>query len=231
MICPNCKATDHESGAKYCHRCGYPLANNNGSSRECPKPQNHYNLSTDSVGLEAVDLGLPSGTRWANMNVGATKPEEFGDYYAWGEIETKEEYTWNNYIHGVYPHCSDIGLDISGTQYDVAHLKWGGKWRMPTYEQCLELINHCGYFHITSNDVFGLMLKGPSRNSIFLPIPGYFINSSVDERNFVAYYWAGSTYNYGVNGVSTIYFSCIGHPQLTTCQRFRGCSVRPVMIP
>ena len=81
---------------------------NNSSSRERPKQENSYNFSSAPVGAEAIDLGLPSGTKWANMNVGATKPEEFGGYYAWGETEIKDNYMWESYIHGDSSYCTDI---------------------------------------------------------------------------------------------------------------------------
>ena len=86
------------------------------------------------VGVVAVDLGLPSGTKWANMNVGATKPEEFGGCYAWGEAKEKSANNWANYVHcdGTEKTCHNLGEDISGTKYDVAHVKWGGDWKMPT---------------------------------------------------------------------------------------------------
>lgn len=93
--------------------------------------------STDKAPCEAVDLGLPSGTKWASCNVGATKPEEPGGYYAWGETEEKDYYAPSTYIHcdGAYnPLFYDLGSDISGTEYDVAHVKWGGKWCMPTWD-------------------------------------------------------------------------------------------------
>ena len=82
---------------------------------------------------EAVDLGLPSGTKWAPWNVGASKAEEYGAYYAWGETEEKEVYMSYTYIP------QDIGTDITGTEYDVAHVKWGGPWKMPTLDQVQEL--------------------------------------------------------------------------------------------
>lgn len=96
----------------------------------------------------AVDLGLPSGTRWANVNIGASSPEEYGDYYAWGETEEKSDYSKNTYLYWneQYNTGDDIGEDISGTQYDVAHVKWGGIWKMPTLAQIKELIENsvCG---------------------------------------------------------------------------------------
>ena len=124
-----------------------------------------------------VDLGLPSGILWAAYNVGATSPEEYGGYYAWGETEEKDSYTYNN-----YPYCYRIpnGLwvasvlieDISGTQYDVAHVKWGNGARMPTKDEIYEFIDFCTYKEGTYNGVVGAYCIGPNGNSIFIPFGG-----------------------------------------------------------
>ena len=94
-----------------------------------------------------IDLGLPSGTKWACCNVGAIKPEDYGDFYAWGETEIKSYYYWNTYINcsGSLETCHFIGNDISCTKYDVAHVKWGGTWVMPSEAQLDELLNKCAY--------------------------------------------------------------------------------------
>ena len=103
-------------------------------------------------GYEYVDLGLTSGTKWATCNVGATEPEEFGNYYAWGEVTPKETYSWNTYLDGRITSYSDCGTDkdllkgvtdIAGTEYDAAKANWGGKWRMPTKAQQDELRSEC----------------------------------------------------------------------------------------
>lgn len=104
-------------------------------------------------GYEWVDLGLTSGTRWAAMNVGANKAEDYGNYYAWGETTTKESYKWSDYLDGNIKHKEeDCGTDkdllngvtdIAGTQYDAAKANWGGKWRMATYDQQTELRSEC----------------------------------------------------------------------------------------
>ena len=105
-------------------------------------------------GHEYVDLGLPSGTLWATCNVGANKPWEYGDYFAWGETTTKEIYDWNNYKYGTGEYNGYYGeltkykqsnsskaiLNISD---DAAYVNWGGKWRIPTCEHMGELRNEC----------------------------------------------------------------------------------------
>ena len=100
-----------------------------------------YTNCPDDNHPHAIDLGLPSGTKWACCNVGATVPEGYGGYYSWGETEEKDSYDKNNYLHydvsaGEY---MDIGQYICGTDYDVAHVRWGESWQMPMYEQIKEL--------------------------------------------------------------------------------------------
>ena len=127
------------------------------------------------IPAEAIDLGLPSGTKWASYNVGASKPEEYGNYYAWGETETKDSYTWDNYIHcdGTKETCHNIGADIAGTDYDVAHKLWGDRWTMPTKAQINELTKQCTKEWTTLNGVKGCKITGPNGNSIFLPAAGF----------------------------------------------------------
>ena len=130
---------------------------------------------------EAVDLGLPSGTLWAKWNMGATAPEEYGDYYAWGETEMKKGYGWYNYEHcdGTKETCHDIGAEISGTKYDVAHVKWGGDWQLPTADQINELVKNCKHKVTTSKGVKGTLVTGPNGNTIFLPCAGFMAGTTL----------------------------------------------------
>lgn len=110
---------------------------------------------------EAVDLGLPSGTKWASFNLGASKPEELGDYYAWGETETKSSFTSTNY---------KLFYSISSLtqEYDVAAIKYGGKWRIPTTSDFKELLSNCTVSDQTVDNVKGLMLTSKiNGNSIY----------------------------------------------------------------
>ena len=151
--------------------------NNNPSS--CPD-DNHPH---------AIDLGLPSGTKWACCNVGADKPEAYGGYYAWGETEEKSTYDWSTYIHcdGSAGTCHDLGSDIAGTQYDVAHVKWGGSWMIPSLDQITELVNNCTYTWISINGVRGEYFTSPSGGSLFLPAAGIRLNDDLHDAS-----WAGS---------------------------------------
>ena len=145
-------------------------------------------------GHRFVDLGLPSGTLWADCNVGTEKPEEFGDYFAWGETQPKDEYTYRNYKwHEFYPDPEDpegkylksrltkycVSSIFGNPDYktildledDAANANWGGKWRMPTWDEQEELIEGCINTFTTLNGVEGYKLTSKKNgNSIFLPM-------------------------------------------------------------
>lgn len=142
--------------------CGSDDDNNGGDPSTGTEP--------DTGIYEAVDLGL--SVRWASHNVGATKPEETGGYYAWGETEEKENYTKENYSHETDGRTG-WDYDISGTEYDVAHVKWGGSWRLPTREECKELWSECTHTRTTQDGVKGMLFTGPNGRSIFLPYSGF----------------------------------------------------------
>ena len=150
-----------------------------------------------------VDLGLPSGILWAAYNVGASSPEEYGGYYAWGETEEKSSYTWENYKYGKknyydgdwYWTGSFIGDDISGTSYDAAHVKWGDGARMPRQKDIQELIHNCTWILGSS----GAIVIGPNGNKIFLPFSGRCYPDGINNRTFFGYYWSGTCVE-GVDG-------------------------------
>ena len=121
-----------------------------------------------------IDLGLPSGVLWSCCNVGASAPEGNGGYYAWGETEEKEVYDWSTYTHcdGSAESFHHIGDDIAGTEYDVAHVKWGNQWNMPSLEQFWELENNCTISWTNQNGVNGTVVTGPNGNSLFFPAGG-----------------------------------------------------------
>ena len=142
----------------------------------------------------AIDLGLPSGTKWACCNVGTTTPESYGSYYAWGEKEEKEKYDWTTYIHcdGSMKTCQSLGSDIAGTEYDVAHVKWGGFWVMPSKDQFQELIDKCSYTGTIENGVEGGLLTGPSGGTIFLPTANIRWNGFLECLVLGGYYWSST---------------------------------------
>ena len=135
---------------------------------------------------EYVDLGLPSGVKWATHNVGATSPEGKGDYYAWGEVDTKKPYTIENYIH----KNVDLG-DISGKEkYDAATANWGGKWRMPTQTEMQELRDNCTWTSTTVNGITGYKItSNKNSNSIFLPGAGVYKEGIGGNA---CYYWTST---------------------------------------
>lgn len=180
-------------------------------------------------GLVAIDLGLPSGTKWANMNVGALSQEKTGDYYAWGETEKKSDYSWKTYTHcdGTKETCHDLGESIIGTRYDVAHVTWGGDWQMPSMEQVAELINSCTTTWTTFNGVWGVKFVGPNGNSIFIPEAGTHIWKE-SYSQYHGFYWAGDVNLENAQFASRLYFDShnVGCDYFSF--RYIGQPVRPV---
>lgn len=136
-------------------------------------------------GHEFVDLGL--SVKWAPCNVGASKPSDFGNYYAWGETQTKDYYWDYNSIS----FRKDFN-DIEGTIYDVAYTEWGARWRMPTKEEFQELIDKCKWKWIKVDGINGYRVTGPNGNAIFLPAAGYSCRDFVDGENSLGYYWSSA---------------------------------------
>ena len=209
------------------------VANNAAVDVERPFGNEAYiPLCPDTHHPHLIDLGLPSGTKWACCNVSADNPEAYGGYYAWGETEEKSNYDWSTYIHcdGVYGRCHDLGSDIAGTQYDVAHVKWGGSWVMPSFEQIEELAVSCTYKWTTINGIKGAKLTGPNGRSIFLPAAGYRVDTydGFDSKD-KGFYWSSSHYysqyyNYAYN----LYFNSDGADWKHYHERRYGFLVRPV---
>lgn len=141
-----------------------------------------------SNGHGYVDLGL--SVKWATCNVGASAPEYDGNYYAWGEVSTKYNYSWDNYTY----KNTNIGSNIMGTYYDVAHVKWGGNWRAPSKAECEELVNRCLWTWTTKSGHKGYKVRGPNGNSIFLPAAGYYIGTSINYAG-AGSYWSSTVYN------------------------------------
>ena len=162
-------------------------------------------LSEDSLILcpddnhpHAIDLGLPSGTKWSCCNVGATSPLEYGGYYAWGETEEKNEYNLLNYKYFFNDEENYnkmtwifIGDNISSSSYDVAHVKWKAPWCMPTISEFVELVENCNWEWININGISGLVLSG-NENSIFIPASGLKLESRIINLNYSCMYWSAS---------------------------------------
>lgn len=176
----------------------------------------------------AIDLGLPSGTRWACCNVGADKPEALGGYYAWGETEEKSQYDWDTYLYTDNDSIF-IGEDIAGTEYDVAHVKWGGSWVMPSVEQIQELADYSTFVYSTMNDVKGARFTGSNGNTVFLPAAGMRRFGDIDYAGTGGNYWT-STLTIGyILYAYRLYYSVAGPYWYYDFFRQYGLSVRPVM--
>ena len=189
---------------------------------------------------EWVDLGLPSGTLWATCNVGASSPEDYGDYFAWGETEPKDVYNWSTYkwcngsSTSMTKYCtnSSYGTVDNKTELDpeddAAYVNWGENWRMPTSEQRNELYDKCTWTWTTLYGVTGQLVSGPNGNTIFLPAAGYRWDNSIDEVSSWGHYWSrtlASSFPYSAVSVcfsGTVLYS--GH------DRYEGRSVRPVRV-
>ncbi len=181
------------------------------------------------IPAEAIDLGLPSGTLWASYNIGATKPEEYGDYFSWGETEVRDKYYFTTYslCDGTVTSCHDIGENISGTKYDVAHVKWGNGWCMPTKDDFRELVYNCDYKETTLNGVKGFQFTGSNGKYIFLPYTGYCWDTENSKAGTEGSYWS-ATQTTSVNKAHEMSFR--NDRMLWDCyiNRFAGLTVRPV---
>lgn len=188
----------------------------------------------------AIDLGLPSGTKWACCNIGASSPEGYGGYYAWGETSEKNWYTEANYLYYTGQDTDgdgriergfgvvDLGSDIAGTSYDVAHVQWGGSWVMPSYERQKELIDYCSGKWTTVNGVYGVLKTGPSGSQIFLPAAGYRCYDNLDDAGSLGYYWSSVRKPGGSGrGAHYYYFYSLGGYQSNRYRDY-GQSVRAV---
>ena len=194
----------------------------NGYEKEKSEVGRNYNYY---YGHECVDLGLPSGLKWATCNVGATSPENYGDYFAWGETSLKEEYTEENSL----TYGKDMS-DIAGnTQYDAATANWGGTWRMPTNSEIKELIDNCTWTWTTQNGINGYKVTSKvNSNYIFLPAAGYRYRSSLCSARSDGSYWSSSSPGSGDNYAYYLNFYSVNQ-YMSINYRNYGRSVRPVV--
>ena len=197
-------------------------------------------------GYEWVDLGLPSGTKWATMNVGADSPEDYGDYFAWGETVSKSTYSSSDYkwyINGSstnikkynYSYSTGMLRDriyVLEKEDDVAFINWGGDWRMPTKAEQDELrdTSYTTWNWTTQNGVKGYKVTSKiNGNSIFLPAAGYRYDSSLSSAGSYGYYWSSSLSTYGSNSPHFLYFNSSDVSSSYYYGRSDGLSVRPVL--
>ncbi len=186
--------------------------------------QKYFTTLSDGMinGHQYVDLGLSSGLKWATCNVGADNPEDYGNYYAWGETETKAEFTQDNSVT-----FGQQQNDISGNaQYDAAAANWGGSWRMPTRDEIRELIYNCSWTPETQNGVDGFKVTGSNGNYIFIPASGY-RDGTASYIYGECYYWSSTPHQYS-SDYSYILYSDYEYQSEDMNYRYRGLTIRPV---
>lgn len=185
---------------------------------------NFKKYSTKLNGHKFVDLGLPSGLKWAAYNVGATSPSEVGNFYAWGEIYCKSEFLAKNSL----TRDKEYG-DISGLlQNDAARANWGMGWRMPTRFEFEELMSECSWEIEIQNKRLGYKCIGKNGNSIFFPATGFCWElQSVNQPD--GFYWSSTpdtedtllSYSFGFNYTEAEY-------AVDWNERHYGMAIRPV---
>ena len=210
----------------------------------------YYVLQGTSYGSEKsfsffcyVDLGLPSGTLWATCNVGAGSPEEYGDYFAWGETQPKDTYNWSTYQYcmgsenTLTKYCTKSSCGYNGftdnlttllLEDDAATANWGYEWRMPTQAEWQELYQNTTHTWTTQNGVNGRLFTATNGNSLFLPAAGYRRNSSLGDAGSYGHYWSSSLTT-GYPGSSWFLDFSSGNCYMDRdYDRYCGLSVRPV---
>ena len=187
------------------------------------------NSSGSINGHSYVDLGLPSGTKWATCNIGANNPWEFGDYFAWGEASTKRNYTKEN--------CLTMNKSIiigSEREYNTAMLNWGNQWSIPEREQIIELIEKCNWEWYNFNGNYGYKVIGPNKNSIFIPCAGGFNGTDNRGKNKMGAYWGyyyADSFELATDNYTSALCFCFDeahNPETINRSRWYGFSVRPV---
>lgn len=202
---------------------------------------------TNEEKLMCVDLDLPSGLKWASCNIGATVPEGCGNYYAWGEIAPKVDYSWATYKYAngdknkLTKYCYDVQCGNEGfidnkkvldLEDDAARVNWGGKWRMPTNAEWAELRAMCTWTWTTQNGVNGYLVTSKTNgNFIFLPATGRY-ESYLYDGDSLGFYWSSSlrgSLGGGFGGVVACFLCCGSDSVLRSAfDRNNGCCVRPV---
>ena len=193
-------------------------------------------------GHDYIDFGLPSGTLWATCNVGAVTPEDYGDYFSWGETHSKNYYDWNTYIYcngggdRLTKYCNDAIYGEDGFKDylttlqpcdDAARVNWGSGWRMPSEDDWNELRNNTTITTVAQNNVNGYLVTGLNGYSIFLPFAGSRWQSYLTDSGSSCCYWSSDLYAH----LTPVYAYCLGfngNVEYERGIRSHGYSVRPV---
>jgi len=221
------------------------VSGNSGGMDDVPQA---YLTCPDGHHPHMIDLGLPSGTKWACCNVGAVTLEGYGGYYAWGETEEKNVYNDVSYLYatgvdddndgwyedyhsetGFSGVWQNLGGDVSGSQYDVAHVKWGESWVMPSADQIQELMDNCTYVFTNLNGVVGGWFKGPHGGMIFLPSAGYRKGNGLSHAESYGDYWSSTPNPSSAGNAYCLFFNSDEAGQ-NHFYRGNGRSVRPVSV-
>lgn len=205
-----------------------------------------YNILLGNVQIhQYVDLGLPSGTLWAITNVGADKPEDYGDYFAWGETTPKDVYDWSNYkwCNGSFStltkYCTSSNYGYNGytdskyaldAEDDAATANWGSEWRMPTMDQMEELINNCTTVWTTINGVNGrLFTSNINGATLFLSAAGGRLSEPGNVGSY-GYYWSRSLHFASPFCADILQFSSSNDMAVDGSYRLIGYTVRAVRV-
>ena len=164
--------------------------------------------------------------KWADRNIGASSSSDCGDYFAWGETETKDSYTTSNCItYGVEMH--DIAADA---EYDAATANWGSKWQMPSKDVLEELVEKCTWVWTSRNSLKGYLVTGPNGNSIFLPAAGY-RSDSISKVGENGRYWSSSPGDENYDDCHAYYLNFHDDDrEVFETWRYYGRTVRPVSV-
>ena len=213
---------------------------------DCSKNGYEGGITPAPADVQAVDLGLPSGIKWASCNVGAEKPEDYGNYYAWGEVLPKADYSWATYKYAngtswedpkLTKYCNNASYGDNGftdnkttlePEDDAACVNWGGSWRMPTNAEWQELQANCTWTWTTQNGINGYQITSKTNsNSIFLPAAGYRGGRGLGGVGIYGSYWYSSLYEDGPSRAWHLYFNS-DYVYGDNYNRNLGQSVRPV---
>lgn len=191
-------------------------------------------IKTFINGHEFIDLGLPSELLWAKTNIGASSSSDYGDYYAWGEVETKSYYSWDTYKwdYNLSKYNSRDGKTTLDAEDDAATVNWGEGCRMPSRTEFLELYIKCDWSwksNYKGTGVNGYLVTGPNGNSIFLPASGYLDDDNLGYRGSDGLYWSSTIDSSYTSYAYDLFFYSGGvGPGNGYCNRYCGFPVRPV---
>lgn len=210
---------------------------------DCSKNGYEGGITPAPADVQAVDLGLPSGIKWASCNVGAEKPEDYGNYYAWGEVLPKEDYSWATYKYAngdadkLTKYCNNASYGDNGftdnkttlePEDDAACVNWGGSWRMPTNAEWQELQANCTWTWTTQNGINGYQITSKTNsNSIFLPAAGSRGGKNLGRVGYYGGYWSSSLIEGNPYYAWYLYFNS-AYADGDGSHRRIGLSVRPV---